>query len=146
MCGVYKYKILKDAKLVLHYHQGDVNLAGLMALKQRVVEDPDFDRTYDCITDLQRAKVHLSFEEVFELLAFYKKLYEGWPLTRHALVNDQPMSTAMSLLFAKENRNPSKDYHVCSSMDAAIEWLGREGVTDRVISIFREMYEPLSLR
>lgn len=145
MSGVYRYAILKDSKLVLHYHQGEVTLDGLKDLKKRVIADPEFDFRFQSITDLQRAYVKLNFDEVFELLNFYKGIYEGCPLTRHALVNDQPMSTALSLLFAKENRNPSKDYHVCSSYESAVMWLGCEEELDAVKTAYRALYEPLNL-
>jgi len=145
MSGIYKYKILKDSKLVLHYHQGMVTLDGLIALKKQVISDPDFDASFNCITDLQRATVTLAFDEVFELLRFYKEVYAGWPQTQHALVNDQPQSTALSMLFAKENHNPSKEYHVCSSYESALELLECEEELEAVKAAYQSMYEPLNM-
>jgi len=146
MSGIYKYTILTDQSLILQYHQGDLELDGLIQLKRRMVADPAFDPTYGCITDLRHATVQLSLDDVFHLLEFFEELYKGYPRTQHSLVNNQPLGTALSLLFANENRNRSKAYHVCSSYESALEWLG---MTKELATLVEEefgiMYESMRL-
>jgi len=126
MKSLYCYKILHDLKITIQLHQGTVEAQPLLALKKKLLEDPDFDPSYPLILDFRKAEMAMSVKETMLYRDTLEIMYhaKNFPRSKCATLTNTPLTTAMTMHFSENPMVDKVHYHTFSSMDTAIQWLG----------------------
>jgi len=143
MQNLYRYRILRNLRLVIQFHQGPVEFQPLLSLKQKLLEDPDFDASYPLILDFRRADILMNLPEVMHYRDLLEEMYRSRNIisSKCATLVSSPRTTAISVSFADTSFTSNIHYRVFSCMDSATQWLG---INPQQISIIENNIEQLA--
>tara|TARA_R110002050_G_scaffold675_10_gene4761 strand:+ start:1168 stop:1599 length:432 start_codon:yes stop_codon:yes gene_type:complete len=119
MTGIYKYLIIKPLKLVVQFHQNDLTFNGIKKLKQSIIDDPEYNSSYNFIIDLRLANIKMDQNELH--------LYGDWV---ESILNDEKKHLSLltlnsrqvisALLFKLNDNFKNLHYDVFSTMEGAL--------------------------
>jgi hypothetical protein len=116
-----KYAIDKSQRLIVSVAEGDVGFDDIRDHQNRLVADPDFDRTFDQLLDATRVAR-------FELSADQARILASRPIvsgnSRRAIVANQPHIFGLGRMMEvyHESLAPVQVFY---SMEEALNWLAR---------------------
>jgi len=124
----YYYKIDKEHRVVLTTAFGAVTLADLLAHREQVLNDPDFDPTYSQIVDFTQAtKMEVRGQDV-EQFAQYD-LFS--PQSRRALVAPSNEKYGLCRMYATLREvHGETGIRVFHAIDEALDWVFSEGTPE----------------
>ncbi len=119
MTGIYKYLIIKPLKLIVQFHQNDLTFNGIKKLKQSIIDDPEYNSSYNFIIDLRLAANKMNEKEL--------QLYGDWV---ESVLNDEKKHMSLltlntrqvisALLFKLNDNFKNLNYDVFSTMEGAL--------------------------
>jgi len=123
----YVYKVYKERRLVLTTAFGVFCLADLLAYREQILKDPDFDPTYSQIADFTQVRqVGISGREVEQYAQF--DLFSA--RSRRALVAPTDVEYGLCRVFetVREDRG-EMGVRVFRTLDEALDWVIPKGAT-----------------
>lgn len=119
MKSVYKYLIIKPLKLIIQFHQNDLTLEDIKALKQSIIDDPDYSASFNFIIDLRLADIKMTPDElqgygnwVEEALNDEKK--------HMSLLTSNPQQVSSAFIFKLNDNFKNLSYEVFSTVEGAL--------------------------
>ncbi len=118
-----RYKIFKQAQLIVVQVAGEANLADYLKLVALVSADSDFHNELRGVTDMRRVTSGLTGAEVrqFAQSVIDHKLYTK----RWVVLSQEPLPTAKSLIY-RNHIQPFQHLEVCCTIARASHLLGIE--------------------
>jgi hypothetical protein len=119
------YHILKDARLIISVHKGEVSNQEFLASYNTYLDDPEFDLEYSRLVDLRDAASQLrSAEALREVISLIRSKYgdktEG-PKT--AIVAQKDVSFGLARMFEGFSDRLPGEIRVYRDIHKALEWL-----------------------
>lgn len=121
----YTLKIDHNNKLIRYKHNGDISKADIGMAWQELLQMEEFtQKKYDLLTDYTDVRFIMKDTEVTEITMFLSTLKPILKGKKQALVLSEPMSTALSMLFAGEVvKEVGFIVEVFSTIKGAISWI-----------------------
>lgn len=140
MKNTYKYKILKDAELVIQFHKNDLTYEDAKKLKLKIINDVDFRHNFSFLIDVREAKYKVTEESSKEYGKFVSDNLMSKGLIKIAILTDTPEQVVNATIFALEQCFVSSKYKVFSTLKEAIRWLNiHVNKLDTIISEINRM-------
>lgn len=102
----------------------EVDFKAMLAGIEKIKNNQLLSRDLIILEDARDAKAHLSLEEVDQLLELMSKTANKYNSIKHAVIHNNPESTAIALLFEHRITNPNYKLRVFYTEEAATQWLG----------------------
>lgn len=119
-----KFEIFPKDEFILEVFDGKVFFNDIIEVTQKIWSHPDYDAEFDGISDLSKADVKLSRDEMNQFIAAIEesqKRVSG----RLAIITSKPLATAFAILFEKKVRfNPG--VKVFTTHEGAVHFLGKD--------------------
>lgn len=133
------YHILKDARLIISIHKGEVNNQEFLASYNAYLDDPEFDLNFSRLVDLRDAASQLrsaeALREVVNLIrSKYKDKTKG-PKT--AIVAQKDVSFGLARMYEGFSDKLPGETMVFRDIHKSVEWL--DVPFDDVKEIFEEL-------
>ncbi|KAB1064434.1 hypothetical protein [Salibacter halophilus] len=119
-----KFEIFPKDEFILEVFDGKVFFNDIIEVTQKIWSHPDYDAEFDGISDLSKADVKLSRDEMNQ---FIKAIEESQKRVsgKLAIIASKPLATAFAILFEKKVKfNPG--VKVFTTHDGAIHYLGKD--------------------
>jgi hypothetical protein len=128
-----RYVIDKERRLVHTTGWDRLSFAQTKSLQDQLLNDPDFDPTFNQLVDLTALTgLGMSTEETKWLAS--RKVFS--PSSRRAFIATNPAVFGMSRLYEAQHDGSREHARVCvfSDREAALQWLGLEAMPDSIKS------------
>lgn len=124
----YTIQIDHDRKLIRYKHKGDIRKEAIGMAWQEFLRMEEFtQKGYHLLSDYTKAKFIMTDNDVSEITMFLAQLSLILKEKKQALVLSEPMSTALSMLFAGEVvKKVGFIVEVFSTLDGALCWITKE--------------------
>jgi hypothetical protein len=123
MKNIYKYKIIKDAGLVIQYHRNDLTYEDAKKLKIKILNDVDFSPDFSFLIDVREARSKVTNESTKNYGDFVSDNLVSKGLKKIAILTDTPEQVANATIFALEQGYVSSQYKIFSTLKGAARWL-----------------------
>lgn len=124
----YNYQIIKEHGLIIETVQGHVTLKELAEKTQTLIEDNDYDNTYEGVIDLRMANAEVTMEELNEF-ADYINQSGLFANSIWALLVDDPMVFALGQAFLLHLPNGAA-LKVFDNIESAAAFLRKPEIKD----------------
>ena len=122
--GEYKYRILKEKKLVLRCMIGNVDLKNFFQNIANSVSDGDYSTKYSALYDFRDANLQGSISSIHKFAADVRKETRIHEKRKVVFLTSTPNQVATSMLLESLRRWQMFDITTVSTLDAAIRFLG----------------------
>jgi len=140
MKTIYKYKILKDAEIVIQFHKNDLTYEGAKKLKLKIINDINFRHNFSFLIDVREVKYKVTKESTKEYGNFVSDNLISKGLNKIAILTKTPEQFVNATIFALEQSYTSSKYKVFSTLKEAIRWLNIDiNKSDTIISEINRM-------
>ncbi len=121
------YKIIKSLNLIVHYFSDEVTISVINEHMKKISLEPDYSANFDVLTDLRDAIVTAKFKNIEEFVNY--TLYDLKVIAKRKVVyiTNKPNQVAWTTLLSNAMVNSEMDIFVCSTEDAAINFLQKAG-------------------
>lgn len=123
MDNVFKYKIIKDWKIIVTYYAGDTTLDELKDAAILMSKDEEYSPNFSVINDLRDCNLHVDVEEVEGYVEFMKNDLGMMSNRIVSFLTLKPMEVVLSSLFSESVRNHAIFGKVFTTTFSAIKWL-----------------------
>ncbi|WP_127342789.1 hypothetical protein [Ancylomarina longa] len=121
----FRYKILPDLKLIKEYYYGYFKWNDLIQHSLSTRNDPNFDETFNVISDFSQAKVLLNIKDLDDYINEYEKYSPI--LNKCAIIVSESYDTSMAMLFEIQVR--IQNAKVFYTESEAFRWLNIDPIT-----------------
>lgn len=100
------YKILTDKKIIIEYYRGRTTVEDLLSFKKSILNDPNYNVSWDTICDFRDCNLLIKSKDVFKLVEFVKQEYQACYGRWVNIIASSPNEFAiwsMYLTLSKEN-------------------------------------------
>ena len=123
MKNIYKYKILKDAGLVIQYHKNELTYEDTKTLKLKIINDIDFSHNFSFLIDVREVKYKVTEESTKKYGNFVSDNLISKGIKKIAILTDTPEQVVNATIFALTQGFVSSQYEIFSTLVEAIRWL-----------------------
>lgn len=124
MTGIYKYIILKELRLIIQFHQTEVNFEDIKNLKTQIIQDKDYDPSYKTLADLRLAKiVSKNIDEVHLYGKWLSEMVEVNGEFSKAIITSTPNQVAISTIMSKTKALKDFSYNIFSTLAGSLSYL-----------------------
>ncbi len=118
-----KYTIDKENKLICETWSEFVTIEEFIQLKKQEFSDPEFNPSYNVLTDLTVTK--LSFDEnlISEIVKYMQSNPAEIKNRKSAIVADKPQLVAGGFVFSDTSENLPINIKLFTTKEAALSWL-----------------------
>ena len=102
----------------------EVDFKAMLAGIEKIKDDQSLSRDLIILEDARDVKAQLSLEEVDQLLELMSEAANNYNSIKHAVIHNNPESTAIALLFEHRIKNLNYNLKVFYTEKAATQWLG----------------------
>ena len=96
MLKVCKHSILPDFKLIIEYFAGPIDASCVLAEKERMINDPRFDNSYNILDDFREASMDYSLEGTKEIIEWIARYHNSPRKSVHLTTSpDQVVATTL---------------------------------------------------
>ena len=120
---ISKYKILKENKLIIEHHSGNLDVGSFINFKTILSTDPSFSPNFDSIIDLKGVTFETSEDDLKKYADFLTKSNKYKGSRKIAVITNTPNQVVSSILFKQMFSNPSQYIEIFSTTNSAIKWL-----------------------
>ena len=120
----YSYQIYSEQRLLIVTIQGEFTVEKLMIESQRMIEDPEFDTSYEGIVDMREATANVSKVEMLGFADIMEQTGIFSIKTKWAFITTDPVVLTLSETY-KNRLNQGDDTQVFSTAEAAVDFLDK---------------------
>lgn len=121
------YKIIKSLNLIFHYFSDEVTISVINEHMKKVSLEPDYSANFDVLTDLRDAIVTAKYEDIKEFVNYTSCDLKIIAKRKVVYLTNKPNQVAWTTLLSNTMLNSEMDIFVCSTEDAAINFLQKAG-------------------
>lgn len=119
-----RYKIFKSKGLILECYHGKHSLSELIAYKEKQVEDPHYNPNFTIISDIRSSDLDLDDDDIEQIAKYPYKNPKLYGERKVVYLTETPHQVVIGSLMKQNKANLPYDIFVCSTLAAAIDWLG----------------------
>lgn len=135
------YIILPALKIMVECYKGELSAEAAISYKKALLKDPDYDPSYNIITDLREIEVNISSENLHQITEFFDFLKDTPVKRKVSLITDKPSQTVLAHFFKELGRESIIQYDVFCTLEAALEYVG---LTKNELNLIDETLQHLS--
>lgn len=124
MKGFSKYKILKEQKLIILFNQGNIDINDIKLCRERIINDKDFEPSYNLLLDLRYSKLKTTVDDVKEFGFFITENRELNKESIKVLLTNNPENVVYTLFLKSSIENDHYSYKILSSLAGSLSHLG----------------------
>ena len=117
-----KHIILPELKLIIEYFAGPIDADCVLAEKQRMINDPQFDQSYNILDDFRDAIMDYSSEGTIKIIEWIAKNH-NYPRRAAHLTNSPDQVVATTLFDHLKTPKLLIDLKIFSTIEEAIKWV-----------------------
>ena len=117
------YTINKEKGIITEIWREKVSFEDYKDLKSREFSDPDFNNSYDIISDLRNASLSYSEKDMNKIIQLFKENQEEIGNRKSALVTSNPIQVASTILFKEKIKYMPINVRIFSTREAAEQWI-----------------------
>jgi hypothetical protein len=124
----YSIRVDNELKIIRYTHNGNISTGDIGKAWQELLGLDEFTRMkYNLLSDYRCAVSMMEVADVHLICNFLLSLEDILRNKKQALIVDEPLSTALSVLFKGEvNKRIGFKVEVFSTEEAALEWIRKE--------------------
>jgi len=123
MKGIYKYKVLKEQKLIIAFHKNIVTIKELKLVRALIMNDKDVDPSFKILIDLRSAKFDITIEEMSNYGKWLSKNTELKQSSPKIILTNTPNQVVYSTIFSRTMGINEFGYSVYSSLYDSLVFL-----------------------
>jgi len=105
--------------------EGDVHLKQILDYIIATKENKNYPRKLKIITDASHANFTFSVSDLDRIVTENEKSLEKYESITDAIIVDDPMTTALSILFKELEKNVKYKFNIFSTKEASHNWLNQ---------------------
>lgn len=117
------FLILPTRKLIIESFAKSISPDDYIAFKAEQIAHPDFNSTFDVMSDLRWAEFAFPPEGLNSIADFFKENIDLEANRKGCLLTLEPLQTAYSMIFKKRTEVSTVSWKVCTTMEEAMMWL-----------------------
>ena len=117
-----KHIILPELKLIIEYFAGPIDAACVLAEKERMINDPLFDKRYNVLDDFRDASMDYSLEGTREIIEWIAGNH-NYPRKSAHLTTSPDQVVATSLFGTLKSTKLVINLKIFSTIEQAIKWV-----------------------
>lgn len=141
----HEYLILKEHNLILESFYGKMDVDGYLRFKMEQINDPDYDSSYNVLSDLRWVEFVFPAAEMHKISDFFKENIQLNEDRKGCLLSIDPLQTAYSMVFKNNTSVGKVTWMVCTTLKETIQWLRLDFDEDYLSLQLREMKRKLVL-
>jgi len=116
------YRILPDQGLIIECFYGETGINDIIALKEIVKKDKDFDFKYNIIDDYRDTNIHVSHEEIYQFKEWMQHNFSS--SRKSSVLTETPNQVSAIMLFDRmQNNELPMNIKLFSTSEAALRWV-----------------------
>jgi hypothetical protein len=123
MSSFNKYKILKEQKLIILFHQGNLSEKGFKLNRYKVINDKDFHTSYNFILDIRHSKIKMTIDGVIKFGLWLSKNRILNKESLRVILTNTPSHVVFSTLFRDSKGVDIFGYNIFSSLRHSLNYL-----------------------
>ena len=133
------YIILPELNLIVEYFAGQIDPDCVIASKERMLNDPQFDKAYNLLDDFRDAILEYSIEGIKDIITWIAKNH-NFPRQSAHLTTSPDQVVATTLFDRLKSIDLSINLKIFSTIDKAVKWVQ---LTEDEIPIIEAAIEEL---
>lgn len=129
------YKIIKELNLIVQYLSGNVSISVVKEHMRNLSLEPDYSKYYDTIIDLRDSNFNIIIDDVAEFADFVSFELEVIGNRKTVYLTNKPNEVVLTTLLSKTLKNTEIDFLICSTEEAAIKFLNKEGLNKEILDV-----------
>lgn len=123
MQGVSNYRILKELRLIILFHQHSLSIEDLKILRTQAKEDKDFDPSFRILVDIRDVKIDITIKEMKSYGDWMAKNSDLLHNTPKVILTSSPKQVVMASIFNRLKRIKKYNYKIFSNLDNSLRHL-----------------------
>lgn len=148
MKNYINYVILKEKKLIFEYYYGQIYLNDFIKIHESKSNEKDFNPNYNLLIDFRDAEIHLSKEDVLELVQFHKNNRKLFGTRYAAHITKTPEQVVAGTMFDILNNELPVKIKIFSTLGASLDWVGLsikdQNIIESYIDTFKKQHNNTS--
>lgn len=129
----YKYRILKEQKLVIKYYSGNLSLKELYDFVEYTGNDTDYLPTMSVINDLRDCFIAIDNEGILDFIHKIKENQKVYDQRKSVFLTDTPNQVVFSSMIEFFKNEPLIELNIVSTIERALRCLMISKVDDGLI-------------
>jgi hypothetical protein len=119
---VCKHIILPELKLIIEYFAGQIDAECVLAEKERMINDPSFDNSFNVLDDFRDARMDYSLEGTKEIIEWIARNH-NFPRKSAHLTTTPDQVVATTLFDKLKSTKLVINLRIFSTLEQAVDWI-----------------------
>lgn len=116
------YRILPEHRLNVSHYAGNISEKEIIALKETIKQDKEFNLAYNTLDDFTEADFHVSKESYICVFEWLREHY-SWQRNSAVLTNTPDQVVNISLFNYTQKHSLPMRINIFSTLDGALNWV-----------------------
>ena len=119
-----EYIIIPEKKLIIEYYSGQFQVDELIAFKEAICADKNYNPNFNVINDFRDAEFLFEIDEISKYIQFILKTKKSYGHRKATMLTKTPNQVVTSLGFEMLKKDIPISVKVVSTIEAAIDFIG----------------------
>lgn len=116
----------QEKQLLITQFTGDVDLNEYLSYIYSLNENPEYSRNINILIDFRNANSLYSISGIKKISDATKQAFQHYSSAKIAIIENNPLETALSILYQKITKQKNYRFRIFSTKDATLKWLTGE--------------------
>ena len=140
----YTFKIIPEKRLILEVHAGLTNLEASIAIKKEEVQHELFSSEYNILSDVRALRFNINQRDAHGLFEYVSGRSDITSNQRKvAFLTSESEQVAIATIYKMLHKEDHHRYHVFSTLEYALLWLGTDWSEEQIADELRILSENI---
>jgi len=134
------YIIVKEERLIVEYHSGDINVNDFIHSRKIISSDSEYNPNFDLILDYREANMVVDKNEIDLFVDYFKNHSSIVGVRRSAYLTTDPKQVVVTTLFSSAISDLDVRPKTFSTLKGVVNWIGKKDIdTTKLREIIKEL-------